>query len=151
MAIGAPSIQDILKAIGTKEFWIGVFVSGTLIFGFGIAYYNVKTELDKKNLELATKNLEMHRIQFENDNKYLSRELKRTQNRLSTLETDYTKAVENQKKLYNIISERCYEQRKYIKALQADYGFQTKYTANYEYLSVLEKVIIQIAEYAENC
>lgn len=151
MAISAPSIQDVLKGIGTKEFWIGGFVIGALVFGFGFAYYNVQTELDKKNLELATKNLEMHKIQFENDNKYLARELKRTQSELSELKVQYEQAIENQKTLYNIMAERCHEQRKYVKALQADYGFQIKYTANYEYLSILEKVIVKIGEYAENC
>lgn len=85
MAISAPSIQDVLKGIGTKEFWIGGFVFGALTFGSGFAYYNVQTELDKKNLELATKNLEMHQIQFENDNKHLTRELKSTQSELSEL------------------------------------------------------------------
>ncbi|APP04897.1 hypothetical protein [Vibrio harveyi] len=151
MAVSAPSIQDVLKGIGTKEFWIGGFVIGALVFGLGLAYYNVQTELDKKNLELATKNLEMYKIQFENDNKHLTRELKEAQNELSKLKTQYSKVVENRNTLYKLMSERCQEQRKYVKALQADYGFQTKYTANYEYLSILEKVIVQIGEYAENC
>ncbi|MGF1868308.1 host-nuclease inhibitor Gam family protein [Enterovibrio norvegicus] len=151
MAISAPSIQEVLKGIGSKEFWIGGFVVGALVFSFGLAYYNVQAELDKKNLELATKNLEMHKIQFENDNKHLARELKETQREMSELETQYSQAIENQKALYNAMAERCHEQRKYLKALHADYGFQTKYTANYEYLSILEKVIVQIGEYAENC
>lgn len=151
MAISPPSIQEIFNGIGTKEFWIGGFFIGTFVFGFGLAYYNVQTELDKKNLELATKNLEMHKIQFENDNKHLAREMKEKQSELSELKNQYAQAIENQKTLYNILTERCHEQRKYVKALQADYDFQTKYTANYEYLSILEKVIVKIGEYAENC
>lgn len=151
MAISTPSIQDVLNGIGTKEFWIGGFVIGTLVFSLGLAYYNVQTELDKKNLELATKNLEMHKIQFENDNKHQERELKKTQSELSGLKVQYEQTIEKQKTLHNIIIQRCHEQRKYVKALQADYDFQTKYTANYEYLSILEKVIVQLGEYAENC
>ncbi|BDA01095.1 hypothetical protein ACUFKR_002989 [Vibrio cholerae] len=151
MTVSAPTIQDVLKGVGTKEFWIGGFVVGAVVFSLGLAYYNVQTELDKKNLELATKNLEMHKIQFENDNKHLSRELKSAQSELSELKVQYEKSITNQKTLYKVIAERCNEQRKYLKALHADYGFQTKYTANYEYLSILEKVIVQIGEYAENC
>lgn len=151
MAISAPSIQDVLKAVGKIEFWIGGFIAGVIVFGFGISYYNVQTELDKKNLELSTKKLEMQKVQYESDNKHLSRELKSTQRELSKLKSDYTKALEEQKKIYNIVAERCYEQRRYVKVLQAEHGFQTKYTANYEYLSVLEKIIVQMAEYAENC
>ena len=67
------------------------------------------------------------------------------------LKVHYEQVMANQKALFNLMAERCHEQRQYVKVLQADYGFQTKYTANYEYLSILEKVIVQIGEYAEKC
>jgi len=151
MAVSAPSIQEILKAIATKEFWIGGFFVGSIILLMGVVYYNVQTELDKKNLELANKNLEMHRIQFESENKYLSRELKSYKEDLGAIKSDYLELVEEQKKWYSVISNRCYQQRKYIRALQLDHKFQMKYAADFEYLSILEKVLIYMAEQAENC
>jgi len=59
--------------------------------------------------------------------------------------------IDQHKKLLTAVSDHCSEQRRLLKVLQKEHGFQTKFDINYEYRSTLEKVIIGMFEHIESC
>lgn len=145
------SVKDILVSITKTEFWYGGLLIGGIVFG-GLSAYesmkrshtNVQHEMAVSKTENKVQLLELDLIQVKNN-------LSKMKEENSQLELGNEGVLVRYRKLLKAVSNHCSEQRRLIKTLQKEYQLQVKFDMNYEYRSILEKVIITMFENAESC
>jgi len=149
--IGGPSVKDVLQSFAKVEFWYGALIVGGLVFAaysfyekVNTRYINVQHELAINNLENKVKNLQLELMK--DKEKYIELNAE-----YSNLSTENTKLVDQQRNLLTAISKHCDEQRRLVRTLQKDHKLQVRFDMNYEYRSILEKVLITMFENAETC
>jgi len=149
--IDSLSVKDILLSIAKAEFWYGGILIGGIIY-WGLSTYenmnrshiNLQHEMTISKTDNKVQLLELELIQLKSD-------LSKLQEKNSQLELANKDILERKRKFLKVVSNHCSEQVRLIKTLQKDHQLQIKFDMNYEYRSILEKVIITMFENAESC
>ncbi|MBN2606538.1 MAG: hypothetical protein JXR47_04275 [Thiotrichales bacterium] len=135
-----PSLSTVIESLSKLDFWVGAFVFSVITYLVTSFYYEIQFKQDQFQHTQMVSKLDNEKA------KYLS-----LSTRYLKLAKEYDDlSIKNSKQLDNM-SGYCNSQRKLIQSLQKDYQLEARYTQNYEYLSILEKVMIKMFNNAQQC
>ncbi|WP_022945163.1 hypothetical protein [Pseudoalteromonas ruthenica] len=149
--VSHPTISEILKNVSKPAFWYGFFLAISLTSFLFLGYMH----MDKKHVDLQH---ELAITKLTNENILLNKDLKEARDTIAkmsskeeSLNSKIGYANERNQKLIKAVSAHCNKQRQLVRTLQKDHKLQTDFSINYEYLSILEKVLISMFDNANEC
>ena len=146
-----PTIKELLSAFSKNEFWYGLFLAGGSASFLFAGYMGIK--IDNINLKHA---LEINRIEnkeslLAQEKMLLAEKKRKLESEIKILMQNNDKLLTREKVLMEGMSGYCYELKVAVRTLQKEHKLQYKFDINYEYRSILEKVLIDIYSEAERC
>ena len=155
LLVRVPTIEEYLKAFGKQEFWMGVVFSSIFVLSMSGVYIYFSSQLNEAKLNRLNDKLEYIKVL---DSQEINKLKDDGAKNIGELKEKYDRAassLEKEKKLNRDIriafSSYCDEQMNLIRALQKDHKLETRMGINYEYLSILEKALLKLYQYSEQC
>ena len=126
------------------------FYSSTTVICFGKAN-QIKIDNIKLNHALEINRIENKENLLDQEQILLAEKNRELESEVKMLMLSNDKLLTREKTLMKGMSGYCYELKVAVRTLQKDHKLQYKYDINYEYRSILEKVLINIYSEAERC
>ena len=146
-----PSIKELLAAFSKKELWYGIFLAGGGVSLLFSVYMGIKIDNIKLNHALEINRIENKENLLAQEQILLAEKNRELESEVKMLMLSNDKLLTREKTLMKGMSGYCYELKVAVRTLQKDHKLQYKYDINYEYRSILEKVLINIYSEAERC